>query len=418
MADSGKQPMILVKKPDGTFERVPLSSIQKSSPATPAPVTAPSAAPVSAPAPHTTKPATHHSAHTHTAHTTHHAATKPVAHQGANHAFHGRRPAAPTGPATPPTPTIIPESPKPAPRQPRARSVIDELEQNAPDIETIVKGTPAPNRQGQVSEILRMLPFKVPADSESRLRTLLQLFLKDIRSSDQTREVLMRPLSEGGIGFTKNQAQSILSIAEEVNGRLLVDTESVPTLKPRAGGMVFQHGMPRVSDMPALKPRPVAPQLASAAAPQQAAALPTPAPAVRPVAAPSTNTPPPPKFSLHETQATRPVMHDVVVKPTTMGPVDEIKYLTTEDFRRLGKTPPEACDRLFQKFMDLKDESILLFLQALDAWRQSPVYNEYAGAATQALATGTKLALQTTNAAMLQWNEMKALIALEKKLAL
>ncbi len=101
-----------------------------------------------------------------------------------------------------------------------------------------------------------------------------------------------------------------------------------------------------------------------------------------------------------------------------MGPVDEIKYFSLIDFRRLASDPNEAASRLRQKFIALKDESYLLYLDALNAWHTSPLFCEYVENLAVALTSH-----QTLNSVLgadkenIQMSEVQAIINMEKTLA-
>jgi len=108
-------------------------------------------------------------------------------------------------------------------------------------------------------------------------------------------------------------------------------------------------------------------------------------------------------------------MRDITIKQTNIGPINEISTLTLTDFRRLSSNPEEAAMRLKQKFINVKDESILLYIEALDAWKTSPLYTDYVLAAIASLASGRSLAT-LTDAKLIRLEEMKALIGMERQL--
>jgi len=55
-------------------------------------------------------------------------------------------------------------------------------------------------RDDQVQSVLQGLNFSVPQEFTSRLRSIIQLRLKDLRSEDETRESALRPGKDGGLG--------------------------------------------------------------------------------------------------------------------------------------------------------------------------------------------------------------------------
>ena len=60
-----------------------------------------------------------------------------------------------------------------------------------------------------------------------------------------------------------------------------------------------------------------------------------------------------------------------------VGPIDEFRLFALKDFRRLASDPKVAADMMLAKFDVLKQDSYLLFMNAVDAWYQSPLYREY-----------------------------------------
>jgi len=88
----------------------------------------------------------------------------------------------------------------------------------------------------------------------------------------------------------------------------------------------------------------------------------------------------------------KPVLHDVVLPKTevsdssnkivemrkkSVGPLDELRTFDLRDWRRLSSNPVKAGEELLEKFMVLKSESFLSFMQGVEAWRQSPLYSMY-----------------------------------------
>lgn len=120
-------------------------------------------------------------------------------------------------------------------------------------------------------------------------------------------------------------------------------------------------------------------------------------------------------FHLRSEPATKPPMRDII-KPKEMGPVDEIRYFTLVDFRRLAPDAPESARRLKQKLINLRDESYVWYMEALAAWRESPLFADYVRAVAGALKSGSQLAAVTGEKGKIQLNEIKALVEMEKQL--
>jgi len=86
----------------------------------------------------------------------------------------------------------------------------------------------------------------------------------------------------------------------------------------------------------------------------------------------------------------KPMMHDIqpptyVGAKRSLGPVDEIGSFALADLRHLDVTPQAAGSKLLQKFETLREESYLLYMEGVKAWRQSPLYRQYQDVLLRAL---------------------------------
>jgi len=72
-----------------------------------------------------------------------------------------------------------------------------------------------------------------------------------------------------------------------------------------------------------------------------------------------------------------PVMGDVKITNRLVGPIEELTYMTVDDFRRLGKNIEEIISSLLEKIQLLADESLARKIQGIKAWKQSPVFMLY-----------------------------------------
>ncbi|PJE76283.1 hypothetical protein COV04_00165 [Candidatus Uhrbacteria bacterium CG10_big_fil_rev_8_21_14_0_10_48_11] len=89
-----------------------------------------------------------------------------------------------------------------------------------------------------------------------------------------------------------------------------------------------------------------------------------------------------------------------VQRPVVSGPLDELRFLSIDEFHHLGATTEKAIDRLTQKFQVLSEESFDQSASALRAWRQSPLYQAHLTTIVAALNTGKSIeaVLQETKA--------------------
>jgi hypothetical protein len=297
-------------------------------------------------------------------------------------------------------------------------------------------------RDAQADEIIGKLSFTVSKNNLNRLRTLIQLRLKDIRSVDQVEEALSRSEQDGGVGLTRDQAHEVLKHLPGFEDLIPYKKELPATTTPFNA---FKHGQEATSSPKPVAPAPVKPVVQ--ATPSKPAFQPAPKPmTAQPVATPVVPRPMPvvsprpastpaapltkekvietftkttaaedPFMKLAADSRAKSSMKDIIAKPGAVGPTDEIRSFGLTDFRRLSNKPEEAALRLKQKFINLQGESILLYLEALDAWKASPLYGEYVTTAIHALAGKTPLSA-LTDTKTITFLEMQAIITMERQL--
>ncbi len=233
----------------------------------------------------------------------------------------------------------------------------------------------------------------MPADFTNRLRSLIQLRLKDVRGEEQTAATAMRPLKQGGLGLSAAQAGELIKACAASLQR------DAPTPAQRAL-MVEPEELPA---MYAESPTP------AVAAPHNAFVR------ARPAIAPSL--PAPPAAAPAPVSVSRPLVSDITGKPSALGPIDEIRYFTLIDFRRLASNPGEAASRLEQKLVNLKEESYLLYMDAAEAWKESPLFASYMSAVQDALRQRRRLADVLSGPDKIRWEEIRALLTMEMELS-
>ena len=230
---------------------------------------------------------------------------------------------------------------------------------------------------------------------EKRFKNVVLSVLTGVRNAVETREMLTRPLAEGGLEFSPQEATDVLAAITQ-SYRLITDQEQRQPDQPPAtlslegqkllsGSAVSQPPKlvftdpilktavagPSLPLSPVTPPKPIAPPRPVKAQQEPPAPVVTPRP--RPTAAAET------PIGRQTVQPTggRPKIEDVKFKPKSMGPVDEIGALTVLDFRRLGTNPNEAVAVIMEKIEVLEQESFSQRLAAIRAWQDSPVYRLY-----------------------------------------
>lgn len=253
----------------------------------------------------------------------------------------------------------------------------------------------------QVSKIIAGLSFKVPTQFENRLRSGVQLRVKDIRSEADTLDMCLRSIKDGGLGLTQPQAEE-----------LIVKTHPTVLSSPKKD---------QVSHAPVLPPLPMLDIIKKSereAAVEKIIGQTSPSPAIADLITPKkieVSAPPSPNRS-NSAQSFKPLMRDVQSKPATMSPLDEIQYFSLIDLRRLSSQPSEAVSRLKQKFVNLKDESFLLFVDSWNSWRNSPLYQSYLAVVDDALSQKLKLNTVLNTKEKISFLEIESLVKMEKEL--
>jgi hypothetical protein len=82
----------------------------------------------------------------------------------------------------------------------------------------------------------------------------------------------------------------------------------------------------------------------------------------------------------------------------------------------LSSSPSEAVSRLKQKFVNLRDESFLLFMDSWNAWHGSPLYQSYLDVVDSALSQKFALSTVSNTKEKISLSEIEELIKMEKEL--
>lgn len=196
-----------------------------------------------------------------------------------------------------------------------------------------------------VNKILAQLSFSLPQDLSGRLQSLILSKIKDIRNDEQILEYAKKDKNAGGLGLSEGEADELIDVIKKnLGGKNNVKRQEV-TEKIKAEEKVVLES------------------ISSKAVYQQK-----------------------PRTVFGE----KPVLHDITT-PTiskvsgekvetdkkSVGPLDELKTFDLKDWRRLANNPVKAGEELVKKFMVLKEDSYLVYLDGIEAWRQSPLYSMY-----------------------------------------
>ncbi len=224
-----------------------------------------------------------------------------------------------------------------------------------------------------VEKVIQSLSFTPPAPYLARFKSIIRLRLKDIRTEEEAIETLQKSLDQGGLGFTLLQAQ-------ETAGLCAAQLEAgvkPPVQSDTSGVRPLAVKIPLVQEMGA-----TAQKLGLGEA---VVDVPVPVKTTAPHSFSN-------KASLNSAVKADALVMDITSKPVKLTPVEELSYFTLVDWRRLSPQVTEAMVRLQQKFTNLKDESYLLYLEALRVWQKSPLYLQYIQVIDQSLAQHASVA--------------------------
>ncbi len=397
------EPMITIKKADGTMAKITMSEFKAMKNKKTA---VPPAAPVVL---QHHKPAAHHVVKHHPVHIKE-PASHPVAH--------------PSGSVVPISSAGRENKAHPVKQMSRAdaSSLLEEklrVKSSAPLF--------SPKREKQVEEVLAKLGFSVVPEVLGRLKSLVLAKLKDIKSEEETRELLSRSIKNGGLGLTEQQVEKIIRSCREVEGGEEMENTNVPVLKGNSFSASL-HSLESELELPA-PPQVVSyppftkrgqGEMPKTSLGSSTSATPSSLPLgkgemtfAKMVNESMANAP---AFKLDSRPVMKQSMQDVTASSNEMGPVEEIKSISLTDFRRLSGNPEEAAKRLQQKMFNLQEESFVWYLDALAAYHVSPLYSEYMQAVCQSLAERKSLANVLSMKNSIKLNEAVALLEMERSL--
>lgn len=365
--------MITIKKADGTFAKVPLSDIKKAQ-------AAKKAAPIVAPAP--------------------------------------ARASTPNAPAAGNSParnivskTTIEIKEKKEPAKPAvmtrddARSLLEE-KKPAP----AASGLTSQKREKQVEEVIRMLGFSVDSQLQGRLKSLVLARLKDIKTDADMQDVLCKPVKNGGFGLADSQAQKMLEVCRRVASSVVSDKNiEVPVLKGSSSQMLPMVEPPEL---------PMALPVSGDVRIKNSTPVRSPVNEKEKIVSKIINESlaNEPVFKISAQPPVRPIMQDITVSDVEMGPIEEIRSMTIEDFRRLSSKPEEAAKRVLQKILNLKDESYVWYMDGVAAFHSCPLYVAYMNAVAASLAGRKTVANVLAAQNSIKLSEVMAIIEIESAL--
>ncbi len=267
-------------------------------------------------------------------------------------------------------------------------------------------------REKEALEIIEKLSFKIPQQAIDNVKNNIVIFLKDIKNQEQLSEILRQPIYLGGADLKDPQLKEIFKIAEEKRVTIgLEDTGPINTLK-------------RITSNRNKLPAKEGEILPSASSPFNAFVhKPAFSKEIKEISSlddlVENNVDSGKKIEqlIKKSGSVRSTGEDIIPpKNVVFGPVEEIKNFRVEDLRHLSSNSEQAVSRLKQKFINLKEESFILYLQALEAWQQSPIYKNYLEQVCESFNKGKSLKSLDKEEKNLSLEEIKLIIKMEKEI--
>jgi len=216
--------------------------------------------------------------------------------------------------------------------------------------------------------ITRQVDWIKAQPAEKNLHSIIISRFRNIRGLAATMEAIQKPVAFGGTNSTREQTDKIIELIESASSAVeeVIRTGNVP--------LVEQHSGPNITG------RKTSDETVSQGHSRQSS-----------YAANQHTAPSLPRF---DQLGYQPENNDELSSAwhQAIGPVEEIKKLTLENFRRLGKDPHEAAWRVAEKIDLLEDESTMKKAEGIKAWQSSAVYGLYLliGAASMAEKTAVE----------------------------
>jgi len=230
-----------------------------------------------------------------------------------------------------------------------------------------------------------------------RFEAIIFSYLKDIRDEISLKEILERPRKVGGMELSAEKVEQIIKILEEERPRVKLEIE-IEREKPE-----LAEGMKTPEELVAPTSAEIKPQEIVLPPAQEEIKPPVPVELIVPpeeekeitkfqlgTLAPvlgvalkeekeeeKINIPLPPSIEEHKIVGEkRGRMEEIKPRMRISGPIEELRFMTLEDWRRFGR-PEAAVSKIEEKVNLLAEESLLKKAEAIKAWKQSEINQLY-----------------------------------------
>ena len=275
----------------------------------------------------------------------------------------------------------------------------------------------------------------------NRFKLILRTYLRGIRTRLDTKLTLTKAFESGGLGFDSDSAETVLSLADKSEELLANEPKKIESAAVRPSADTLDKLM-------AVGARDIEYDLAKELAKKEAAKNNTvSAPLTiesQPLSVPAAESETQPEIAIpafskmpavaqptpemepliikHAPEVGNKVkMADIKYVPKTMEPTEELGYMDLASFRRLEKEPEKITGKIREKIKLLEEESYGKKLEAVKAWRQSPVNKLYLAIGEAAIANNKPIDIiieerRSSGEDLLSSEEFEAIMNLNKSL--
>jgi hypothetical protein len=252
--------------------------------------------------------------------------------------------------------------------------------------------------ESQVVEFLSTVSVAIRPELRGRTIALLSSFLKGVRSRQQIMEYAVKPVETGGLQLSDVEARSLVQQVEEYFRLRPTAVVRPPSPTSISKPTVDVSTASTRSSVDALKPL-YARAGEGDARPRMSDII------------------PPPVTPLQESRTIATTEMTSVLSATgaeSIGPVEEIQTFTKDDFRRLNADPLQAANTLLLQMQHVSEESPMLGLSVRRAWFLSPLYREYLSVLENSLQNSFSVAEIAQDGSMLTLDEVRALLIINR----
>jgi hypothetical protein len=228
----------------------------------------------------------------------------------------------------------------------------------------------------------------------------------------------------------KKEAPAAIPLKEEIvkPSRQPAPAPKPPASKPPTPPAKHDQPKPEPVKAPQIAPPPPAASVPAMAPPPAPSARPkgTSFPAPRPTPAPKPPAKPKPKVrvsgpSISAKAEKRPKVEEIKYAKKLFGPVEELRDMKLDNFRRLSKDPQERALKIKDKIDLLGEESFDKMMKGIAAWQESPTHKLYLNIIQEAFQTAKNVQTiiqqrESQGRPTLNWEEFQAIIGLNEKL--